>query len=243
MFIEIKDIKKAKQFLELKYSSTSKNEIFEIKYNHLIDCLNILKFYGYLNYLNYGASILLHDIGRFYEFKNKKIDHAKYGYNLLKQEFTNNPIILLPIKYHENDLEWQQLLLNDKEFLCCSKHNKSKIIKCCKLVRDIDIISNMKYLASKEYHNQKINHINKKIIDKLYSNDISIKEEIYNEYDKISYILCGLNLISYKRSFKYLKKYKVIELLMQKQLNIINNKELYDYTTKTYKYIKRKFQL
>jgi len=117
MFIEIKMIKKTKKYLKLKYNLISKNQVIEKKYNHLIDCLNILKYYNLKNYLTYGPAVLLHDIGRFYEKKSvqKDFEHAKYGYDLLKKEYTDNPIILLPIKYHEEDLEWKKIISKDSE--------------------------------------------------------------------------------------------------------------------------------
>lgn len=245
MCIGIK-IKQSKSFLDTKYNLKYDNKLSKTKYNHLIDCLKILKFYSYYTYLNYGPAILLHDIGRFYEQQSKKkvFNHAIYGYNLLKKEFTDNPMILLPIKYHEEDLTWKELLFNDSEFLKCSWINKKKVIKGCKLVRDIDIISNMKALTEQKTINKKMCRVNKKIIDKLYNNEIGSKENIYNKYDEISYILCGLNLLSFKRSFKYIKKHKIIEQLKQIQLNMINgDKELCKITEKMYDFIKTKFKL
>lgn len=246
MFTEIKELKQARYYLDFKYSLTSKNELSKIKYSHLIDCLDILKFYNFYNYFAYGQSVLLHDIGRFYEpnFKIENFNHAKYGYNLLKKEFTSNPIVLLPIKYHEDDLEWEKLLFNDIEFLKCSSYDKEKIIKCCKLVRDIDIISNMKALLKDELKSEKINNINKNIVNKLYNGEIAIKEDICNKYDEISYMLCGLNLLSLSKSFKYIKKYKIVNKLIKKQLSMVkDNKELYEFTGKVYEFINMEFKL
>lgn len=245
MFIETKYLKKAEEYLNLKYSSASKNKLTNIKYEHMIDCLNILKFYNLLNYLSYGSAVLLHDIGRFYESESKvnNFDHAKYGYKLLKKDFTTNPIILLPIKYHEEDLKWKTLLYNDKDFLNCSKFKKKKIIKCCMLVRDIDIISNMKNLIVHDFKDEKVNHINKQIIQKLYNGKISTKEEIYSEYDEISYILCGLNLLSFRKSFRYIKKYKIVDALKNKQLKMISDNQIYDSTIAMYEFIKIKYKL
>lgn len=245
MFIGTKNLKRAKEYLNLKYNSTSKNKLANIKYTHMLDCLNILKFYNLLNYLNYGQAILLHDIGIFYEseFKSQKINHVQYGYKLLKKEFTNNPIILLSIKYHEEDLKWKELLYNDKEYLNCSNFKKKQIIKSCMLVRDIDIISNMKNLIAQDFKNKKLSYINEQIIHKLYNGKISIKEDVHNEYDEISYILCGLNLLSFKKSFRYIKKYKIVEALKDKQLKMISNKRIYDLTIAMYQFIKIKYKL
>lgn len=246
MFIETKEIKKARIFLEEKYALKCNNKLSKIKYKHLIDCLNILKFYNYYNYINYGPAVLLHDVGRFYEAdsKNKRFNHALYGYELIKKELSNNPQILLPIKYHEEDLNWKKLLFNDIEFLKSSWIKKTKIIKGCKLVRDIDIISNMKYFSKQKFDNEKTNHINKKLIKKLYNGQIGKREDIHNNYDEISYILCGLNLLSFRRSFKYIKEKKIIEQLKHNQMNMIkNNKNLYNITEKMYKFIEQKFKL
>lgn len=245
MCIEIK-VKQAKSFLDMKYNSKYSNKFCKLKYNHSLDCLNILKYYNYYNYLSYGPAVLLHDIGRFYkqQFKNKSFDHARYGYALLKEEFTNKPEILLPIKYHEEDLKWKELLLSDKEFLKCSHLNKVRIIKGCKLVRDIDIISNMKMLSEQKNINIKIFKINKKIIEKLYSEQVGCKDNIYNKYDEISYILCGLNLISFERSFKYIRKHKIIDQLKLIQLNMVScDEELYKITEKMYDFINNKFKV
>ena len=114
----------------------------------------------------------------------------------------------------------------------------------CKLVRDIDIISNMKNLARQNLTDEKVEQINEKIIDNLYNGDISVKEDILNKFDEISYILCGLNLISYSKSFKYIRKYKIVEMLIDKQLKIVpEDKKIYDSTIEMYKFIKVKFKL
>lgn len=246
MFIEINGLTKAKKYLTSKYNLCKKNELSNIKYNHLIDCLNILKFYKITDYINYGQAVILHDIGRLYENESKatEFDHAEYGYKLLKKEFTNRPIVLLPVKYHEEDLTWHNLIQNDLEFLNCSKKQKKKIIYGCKLVRDIDIISNMKYIVKQDLKCKKVKSINEKIIENLCNGEISTKEDIHNAYDEISYILCGLNLLSYKKSFKYLKKYKIVEMLINKQLKmVLDNVKLYNSTTEMYKFIKTKFNL
>lgn len=246
MFTEIRCLINARKYLNFKYNMSSKNELSNTKYNHLIDCLNILKFYNIKNYLKYGPAVLLHDIGRFYENDSKcvKFNHAEYGYNLLKKEFTDNPVILLPVKYHEEDIKWEKLIYNDLNFLNCSKKQKRKIMYGCKLIRDIDIISNMKNLTRQNLENKKVKQINKKIIDNLYNGKISVEEDILNNFDKISYILCGLNLLSYSKSFEYIKKHNIVEMLIDKQLKMISkNKNIYDSTIEMHKFIKRKFKL
>ncbi len=244
LFIEINDLKKAKNFLRLKYDLRTNDEQSSLKYHHLLDCLNILKYYGVYNYIKYGQAVLLHDIGRFFEsdLDASNFNHAYYGYELIKKEYTKNPIILLPIKYHEDDLKWKLLLLDDPEYISCSKRKKKQIIKCSKLVRDIDIISNMKSLIGTKSVDVNIKKINMHICDKLRNGEIGTKDDIYNQYDKISYILCGLNLLTYKKSFCYIKKHMIVEQLINKQLNMVsNNNQLYDYTNSMHEYIKKKY--
>lgn len=111
------------------------------------------------------------------------------------------------------------------------------------LVRDIDIISNMKNLITQDLKKEKVNHINEQIIHKLCNGKISTKEDVYNEYDEISYILCGLNLLSFRKSFWYIKKYKIIEALKDKQLMMISDKQIHDSTITMYEFIKIKYKL
>ena len=111
------------------------------------------------------------------------------------------------------------------------------------LVRDIDIISNMKNLIVHDFKDEKVNHINKQIIQKLYNGKISTKEKIHSEYDEISYILCGLNLLSFRKSFRYIKKYKIVDALKNKQLKMISDNQIYDSTIAMYEFIKIKYKL
>ena len=102
----------------------------------------------------------------------------------------------------------------------------------------------MKTLSEQKSINQKLCNVNTKIIDQLYNNNIGSKENIYNKFDEISYILCGLNLISFKRSFKYIKKYKIIEQLKQIQLRMVSyDEELYKLTENMYDFIYNKFKV
>ena len=110
MFIEIKNLYKAKKLLNLVYKK-SKSEFtlnnikyLNIKYLHLFDCLKILRKINTIHYYRYAPTILLHDIGRFLKIDdNKSFDHAQLGFEYLKNNYSSNPLVILPIKYHESD--------------------------------------------------------------------------------------------------------------------------------------------
>lgn len=244
MFTEINNLNKAKLYLKEKYDSKSKNEFYDLKYEHSLDCLSILKSYGLFNYYKFGQAVLLHDVGRFFENNSKDFDHALFGYEILLKEYTKDPLILLPIKYHEEDIKWEKLLNKDLSFKDLSKNKQKQIIKGCKIVRDIDIISNMQSISSKNTEESEITSINNGIIDNLYNNLISDKDDINNIYDEISYILCGLNLIVFEKSFSYIRRNKIINKLKDKQLMLVqNNKDLYDKTIEMHDFIKTNYKL
>ena len=88
MFTEINNLNKAKLYLKEKYDSKSKNEFYDLKYEHSLDCLSILKSYGLFNYYKFGQAVLLHDVGRFFENNSKDFDHALFGYEILLKEYS-----------------------------------------------------------------------------------------------------------------------------------------------------------
>ena len=115
MFIEINKLKKAKKILLEVYTksinTSNDKEYIQAKYDHSIDCFNIASKVKPFN-RTCAIAALLHDIGRIYEYDEDKADlHAQIGYQYLKNHFITNPLILLPIKYHEDDLNWYQKLL------------------------------------------------------------------------------------------------------------------------------------
>lgn len=222
MYTENKDFIDAKSLLLHQYnekkSSCGKNEVpyYRRKYNHLLDCCKIFQFY--INEYNYQylVAILLHDIGRFICENDSDVNHANVGYLYTKKKYSNSPIYFLPIKYHEDDLDWETKLKNDSDFTKCTKETKNKIVECCSIVKDIDIISNMKMIISEKYCNCEQETINKNLINLLFQKRIGKKEMINSVYDKIVYILCGLNLIRNVKSFEYIQTKKIIEKSINK---------------------------
>lgn len=229
MYTEI-SIKTSKKILKnelnhyLPYYNKIQKKYIKDKYKHSLDCFYILKEMFPKTYKLYAPSVILHDFGCFSEFYYKeKIDHARLGYNLLKEKNIFNTAILLPIKYHEEDVNWELLLDNDEQYQKYSKKQKEQIYYNCIIVRDIDIISNMKQIVSEKANSKNISSYNSKLVKLLKENKIGKKEFIENDFDKIIYILCGLNLILLDESREYIKKHKIIEKLIKRLYFLINN--------------------
>lgn len=65
----------------------------------------------------------------------------------------------------------------DTEYLNCNYYYRKEIIKCCQLVRDIDVISNMKSILNSST-NKQADDINYKLIKVFKNGDLARKEMI-----------------------------------------------------------------
>lgn len=232
MSIEIKTLSMAKKILKdtylynLKQCKTKDEKKYLIaKYEHSYDCLKILKKYDNARFKNYAIAMLLHDIGRFFEYKKyKNFEHSYYGYKYLKKYYTQNPHILLPIKYHEKDLEWKAELSKDKEFLSINLNGRNELQIGCLYVREIDVISNMKYILKNKIHDRNC-MINDELVSNVDLGKLAEKDQIKNDADEIIYILCGLNIFETQQGKRYLKKYKIIKKMLNKLEQLIDEKD------------------
>ncbi len=98
------------------------------------------------------ATVLLHDIGRFYEVYregfDEKVDHGEYGAQLLETIPLYKDIrITLPIKHHGHLIK---NLYKDETYIDLDATKKKEIEKIIYLVRDSDKIANF-YLLSREF--------------------------------------------------------------------------------------------
>jgi hypothetical protein len=99
-----------------------------------------------------GIVCILHDIARFYEIGEGigGVSHGTYGaYEILKiKENINNPLILLPIKYHDGfnfdglEEEIENLGLSNQ---------KDLIFTISKFIKDADKMANFKYFKRIKY--------------------------------------------------------------------------------------------
>lgn len=221
MFIEI-NLRKLQKILfnayRLNYNncnSDQEKKYMRSKLKHAYDCLNILRKSFPKEYKDYSSAILLHDIGRFYEHRySEKFRHEEFGFEVLSQ-ITNNAIILLPIRYHENDYNWKEMLEKDELYKFLDYEKKQQVINCCEILRDIDIISNMKSLIKKK-NDKEVRNVNVQLIDKLDMGCLGNKGDINSKYDEIVYILCGLSIISHSESWKYIIKNGIVKKLIKR---------------------------
>lgn len=176
-------------------------------------------------------ALLLHDIGRFFAktAKQQKI-HAELGYQYLKSLSIGDQKILLPIRYHENDMDWKDLLHADENYICLSRKEKKIVEYYCTLVKDSDIIANM-YEVKKKYPDSGIypfsNTLKKKFLNRL----LPEQEEVIFPGDTILYMLCGLSLITLEESHQYIKQTQIARDLakrLKSKLIMEKLKELYD---------------
>lgn len=169
---------------------------------------------------------LLHDIGRFEEYKNKKeakqnkFDHAEYGiYILQKDEYIKNyikdekyiQIIYKAIKNH-NKYEIEKSDLTKKELLFC------------KLIRDadkLDIFYEGEYIY---WNNQKeVENIERSKISEYIKNQILAQKNIkitgkekVDSIDKVLILLSFIYDINFKETFNIIKQKQYIDKILKR---------------------------
>lgn len=185
---------------------------------------------------------LLHDIGRFEQWKIyntykdlESVDHAELGIDIL---FNNEKIkdfcnvvenydeIYDSIKYHN------KIKIPDN----LSEHNK----RLCRVLRDADKLDIM-YLIS--INSIKLNECDADFSEKIINDFMSCKSidihDIKNDNDNILMKLAFVYDLNFEYSFKFIKKYKLIEKMYEN----LNNKERFlPYIQKVKEYIDSKLK-
>ncbi len=207
-----------------KYTSNYDMKIAEIKrkYNHSIRVMNLAKKYAKIlgfkeNDIELATVIgLLHDIGRFEQFKKyhtfddfTSINHAEYGAKLLMQD---NLIKKFYQTSNEEDYKIIEFAIrNHNKLKIETTSNNKKYIKHAKLIRDVDkidlifisaILKETKYKVSSE-------DLNKNVINSIQNHTPVDKKDIKNINDKIALRFGFAFDINYKVCLKELKKYLV----------------------------------
>ena len=183
---------------------------------------------------------LLHDIGRFEQWKLyntykdlESVDHAELGIDIL---FNNEKIkdfcnvvenydeIYDSIKYHN------KIKIPDN----LSEHNKC----LCRVLRDADKLDIM-YLIS--INSIKLNECNMEFSEKIINDFMSCKSidihDVKNDNENILMKLAFVYDLNFKYSFKFIKKYKLIDKIYDN----INDKERFlPYIEKIKEYIDNK---
>lgn len=165
-----------------------------------------------------GIIGLLHDIGRFEQWKNyktysdlKSINHAKLGEDILRK---NNYIEKYNVE-HENI----EIILR-----AISEHNAYKISEklefdeetMCKIIRDADKLDILETQCN-SIKSEEICH--KEGIEYIYKKELYYSSNKDNEADYVIRSICFIFDINFKYSFKYIKDNNIIE----KKLQVLKN--------------------
>lgn len=152
-------------------------------------------------------ALLLHDIGFFISRDNN--EHARLGYDFLTEVGITDATILLPVLYHENDRDWKELLKKNPDYVMLDASGKKTVKNICKLVRDADIISNMR-MALYDYGYAEWKFTNKYLLDCLETRELPDNKNNQSISDNIVYLFCGLSLVNYPESFEFIKRHDLI---------------------------------
>lgn len=160
---------------------------------------------------------ILHDLGRFYQYKNGEIidnnefDHGKYAVELLKTDSRfNNPIILFAIEEHNKI----QINYENPYYKNLSEHDKKIADIIAKLIRDADKLDNIKFFVYHDTHKFRLNKIG--ALSEEVKKQIIAKEQvdyavIQNLADKVANGLSWINDIYFESTKKQIRDIKYIE--------------------------------
>ena len=200
------------------------NENISRKYNHSIRVMNYsIEIAKSLNLSELmteivGIAGLLHDIGRFEQWKKyetysdlNSIDHAKLGVDILKH---NNYIR----NYISND-KYLNII-----YSAVYEHNKYKISEnlsfneeiVCKIIRDADKLDILKTQGNNINSNVVFHQ---QMLQNIYNKQVCINKKEDNEADKIIKQLCFIFDINFQYSLKFIKS----ENILNNKLKLLKN--------------------
>ena len=172
---------------------------------------------------------LLHDIGRFEQYKKyktyndkKSVDHASLGVEILRKDDYLR-------KYIEND-KYDKIILNSIKY-----HNKytipsnldEKTMIFAKLIRDADKIDILNIYNSKEIEFEvEDNSFNESIYNSLINRKSINRDLIKTKTDRLAVPLGFVFDINYKESFNILKNKKYLNSLIDTYIKKTKNSEL-----------------
>ena len=180
---------------------------------------------------------LLHDYGRFYQWKKYKtykdkdsIDHGDYG---AKELFESNQIT----KFYKNKNNYNII------YEAIKYHNKYKIPddvqskEMCNLIRDADKLDILYMYTIGIFTPKEKGNITKKIKETFYKHKLINSKDIKADIDIMIRTLGLIYDLNYNYSYVYLKQDKIIEKIYDK---VKDKEKLKPYFEEIYKYIERK---
>lgn len=196
----------------------NKTEKIKEKYFHLLDTLIIGRLIAGENISpDLEGALFLHDIGAIASFT--KTDHAQKGFNLLMEECITSAELLLPIRYHEDDLTWRELLSADPAFRHAATNVQNRIVFNCKCVRDADIISNMILIADDI---PSTSNFNSTLTCCLLNKEPGLMDDVLYPADRLIYAFCGLFLLELEDSVNFIRESCIVSYLVNKLLKMIS---------------------
>ena len=227
------DLIKAKEVFK-KYTDSYRKygEMIELKINHTDrvrqSCVWLAK---KLNLSKEEVEIaevcgLLHDIGRFEQFKryNSHIDHETVNHGDFGAEIlTENNFI------NEFATEKQKMIIQVVKY-----HNKYRIPRTLReetrkyidIVRDADKIDSLYLMDTKEiFYEAKNNKINEAVMAQVRKREMVIRQNIKEEIDFLALELAFIFDLIYKESFELVKEKDYVNNIIDIYINSTSNKE------------------
>ena len=173
------------------------------------------------------SALLLHDIGRFHQFKpngdlDMKIEHGKLGATILLEKYKveNDPNLILPIRYHDK-IDFSELF-TDSDYKKLSDEEKKEADLICKLVKDADKIANFRkmYRRAMVLFNNRELYINPKMKESLFKREVANNKLRISIFDTAISILCWQFDFHFQKTIEIYKKEKLNEFLLTKMRNV-----------------------
>lgn len=161
-----------------------------------------------------GTAGLLHDIGRFEQWKNygtysdlSSVDHAELGVEILKRDNY--------IKNYISNENYVNII-----YKAVYEHNKNKISEnlsydeeiFCKIIRDADKLDILETQGN-SIQSDVICH--RKYFENIYNKQCCVNSKDENEADKIIRMLCFIYDINFQYSIRYIKDRNIIHNKLQ----------------------------
>lgn len=172
------------------------------KYIHSYEMVEYAKkIFGNVTDEETGA-LLLHDIGYFIDASEEAMPHTESGYNYLKNNYSVNECILAAAKFHDRDSSVDadlEAYYNQSELFGKVDYLKTTVKK----VIDCDIVSNLDMCINSTEIDELGIPINENIVECLLCNRLGKNEFVTNRIDGIIYMVCGINLLFFEETKKY----------------------------------------
>ena len=204
-------IQQAKEML----NAFSSNDMHNTKV-HSFQALNIGMQIAASGSESLQCALLLHDIGYLIGNGARYVpkQHAFLGRDWLQVNGISDPEILLPIAYHENDLDLENSCSQDPMFISASEYMQKRLLEYCRIVHEADIIAHMVDLISCPEEKEEM--INLDLLRCLEAEELPAYSAIRSINEQILYMLCGIVLIRRPDSIAFLRREKILQLLINK---------------------------